>query len=518
MNADSEPERYPHRWWALGVLSLSLLIIGLDTTILNIALSTLATDLNADNRDLQWITDSYILVFAGLLLPAGAFGDRFGRKRVLIAGLVVFGVASVWCAWAPSADSLILARALMGLGAAVVTPLSLSLVPVMFTERERSRAIAVWSVGMMLGLPLGPLVGGYLLEHYWWGSVFLINVPFILIALLAGGALVPETKDPAKPRVDYPGALLITVSLTMLVFGIIEGPIEGWSDPLILGALLGGVALLVAFVLWENRAAQPLIDLSLFRNRRFTGATCVATVVSFTMFGVLFIVPQYLQVVLGNGTFGTGLRLLPMIVTFMLSAGIGDVVAKRLGPRTAITAGAVLLAAGLVAGAWTATTEGYGPIAVAMAVMGLGLGLSLPTAMDVIVGELPTTRTGTGIALTMAIRQVAAALGVALLGSLVASVYDDRVGPAAARLGGPAGQAVSDSVAGAAAVAEKLGPRAGDALRETAFNGFTDAMAVSFWVCAATAVVGTGVAAVLLGRRERHAAPTADPTAAPRGG
>ncbi|CCK26513.1 integral membrane efflux protein [Streptomyces davaonensis JCM 4913] len=504
MTEDSLAERYPHRWWALGVLSLSLLIIGLDTTILNIALSTLATDLDADNRDLQWITDSYILVFAGLLLPAGAFGDRFGRKRVLIAGLVVFGVASVWCAWAPSADSLILARALMGLGAAVVTPLSLSLVPVMFTEQERSRAIAVWSVGMMLGLPLGPLVGGWLLEHYWWGSVFLINVPFIAVALLAGGALVPETRDPAKPRVDYAGALLITVGLAALVFGIIEGPNEGWSDPLIIGTLLGGAGLVVAFVLWERRAAQPLIDLSLFGNRRFTGATAVATAVSFTMFGVLFIVPQYLQVVLDNGTFGTGLRLLPLIVAFMLSAGVGDAMAKRLGPRATIAAGSVLLAGGLVYGAWSATTEGYGPIATAMTVMGLGLGLSLPTAMDVIVGELPENRTGTGVALTMAVRQVAAALGVALLGSLIASVYDDRVSSVADELGGEAGRIATDSVAGAAAVAARLDPSTGERLREAAFDGFTDALAVSFWVCAATALAGALAAAALLGRPRRR--------------
>src|SRR5437763_2720891 len=293
------------RWWALGAMVLSVLVIGFDTTILNVALPTLGGAIHATNSQLQWIVDAYVLIFAGLLQPAGALGDRYGRKLLLMIGLALFGGASVIGALVDSPGQLIAVRAVMGIGAAILTPIVMAVLPVLFTEKERGKAIAVVTAGIGLGLPLGPLVGGYLLKHFWWGSIFLVNVPAAALALLAVALLIPESRDPAGRRVAVTGGVLSTIGLVAFVYGVIEVPDKGWRSPLVIGALVLGVAVLALFVVQQRGSRYQMIDLGLFGSRRFLWGSTTATLASFALFGVLLAVPQYLQLPRGADARGT---------------------------------------------------------------------------------------------------------------------------------------------------------------------------------------------------------------------
>jgi MFS transporter, DHA2 family, multidrug resistance protein len=295
------------RWYALAALALSTLAVALDTTVLSVALPTLARDLGATTGDLQWFTTAYLLVLAAALLPAGLLGDRLGRKRLLIGALVLFGAASVACAYAQTSGQLIAARAVLGLGAAVIMPLSGAVLTVLFPAGERTRAMSIWVTASALGIPLGPLLGGWLLDNFWWGSVFLINVPVVVAGVLALTLWLPESRGP-RARIDLPGVALSTAGLVGVTYGIIEAGERGWSDARSLITLVAGVALLAAFVLWQRRAAHPLVDLTLFRNRAFTGGAVLATVASFAMLGLLFSLPQLFSAVGGHDAFGSGLR------------------------------------------------------------------------------------------------------------------------------------------------------------------------------------------------------------------
>jgi len=495
------------RWWALGALVLSLLTIGFDATILNVALPNLATALDAGTAKLQWIIDAYILVFAGLLLPAGAFGDRYGRKLFLLLGLGLFGAASVVASYAGDAGTVIGARALMGIGAAILTPITAAIIPTLFPPAERAKAIAFMAIGLGAGVPLGPIVGGYLLKHFWWGAVFLVNVPVVIIAMIAVAVLIPESKDPTPRRVDVVGGLLSTAGLVAFVYAVIAAPTDGWTSARVLVGGLGGGALIGAFVAWERRVADPMIDLSLFRRPRFLWGSVAGTVASFGMFGLLFVLPLYLQAVQGNDALGTGVRLLPMMGGLIVGARASEKIAARFGTRLPIVAGLALITAGLAIGALTTVDSGYGFVAGWLAVVGLGIGLALAPAMDAVMGELPPERTGSGSAVTMALRQVGGALGVALLGSLSSAVYtanlkrDAGLPPAAA-------EAARDSVAGAVAVAGRLGDAA---LAADARTAFASAMAAVLVACAV--VTAGGALGVLLGMRDRTATP--QPAAAP---
>ncbi len=310
------PER--RRWLALGALALSVLVVGLDLTVLNLALPTLGTELHASTSDLQWFIDAYSLVLAAALLPAGLLGDRFGRKKVLIPALVLFGLASLACAYSHTAGELTAARAVLGLGAAVILPLSLAVIPVLFAPEERQKAIAVVMAAVFIGYPLGPILGGWLLDTFWWGSVFLINVPVIAIALVAVVVLMPESRSEHRPRLDAPGVAISSLGLTALVYGFIRAGEDGWGNAAALATILGGAAILAAFVYWERRVSrrpggQPLVDLTLFQSAGFTWGTILATLVSFALFGILFAMPLYFRDVRGFDSLGAGLRLLPMI-------------------------------------------------------------------------------------------------------------------------------------------------------------------------------------------------------------
>ncbi|MFC0600189.1 MFS transporter [Streptomyces palmae] len=478
----------PRRWWALAALVAAMLVLGFDATILNIALPTMSAELGADLGEQQWIADSYTVVFAAVMLPAGLLGDRFGRRRMLATGLLVFLAGSVLGALVGTPGLVITARVVMGLGAALITPLALSTLPALFGPEERSRAVAAMSAAMAAGLPLGPLAGGLLLEHFWWGSVFLVNIPMAILGLVACLTLLPETSDPATPRIDLVSTVLVAGGLAVLVYGIIEGPTRGWRDPLILTALGAGVVLLTGLVLRERRAPRPLLDLPLLRQPGFRWNALASTLVTFTMMGLLFLVPQYLQAVLGHDAFGTGLRLLPMMAGLLLGAKTAAPAARLLGPRPVVVTGLLVLGAAALLGSRTEPGDGYPPTALWLAITGFGAGFGTIPAMDAALGALPKDRAGSGSGLLMTLRQVGAALGVALLGSLLAGGYRSRLDTSG--LPAEAARAADDSVVAARLTAERLGsPR----LAASADAAFVHGMGVTLLVTA-----GIAVAAALL--------------------
>lgn len=453
----------------------------------------MAGDLSAGTAALQWIVNAYILVLAGLMLTCGALGDRYGRKRMLILGLALFAAASALATWTTSVEVLIAARAVMGLGGAMILPVAFAVLPALFPPAERGKAVALVVLGTGLGIPLGPLIGGYLLENFWWGSIFLINLPMAAIAIAAIGVLMPENRDPRPRRPDVPGALLSTAGLVALVYGIIEGPGRGWGDPLVLGALVAAAVLLAAFVIWELRVTEPMIDLRLFGRAQFLWASIAGVLVTFGLLGMLFVMPQYLQLVNGHDAFGTGLRLLPLIGGLVVGAPAGERIAAATRYRVPVTAGLLILAAGLAAGASTDVDTGFGFVAAWMAVVGLGIGLALSPAMDAVLGALPPERAGAGTAITMTLRQVGGALGVALLGSLLAQGYRDRVDTAG--LPAPAADGARDSIAAALAVAARLGD---PALAISAKAAYVHGMAIVLYTTAAIAALSALLTAVLL--------------------
>ncbi|MEV0267151.1 MFS transporter [Hamadaea sp. NPDC050747] len=413
------------RWWILAVLALSVLVIGLDGTVLNVALPTLAGDLDAGTDDLQWIVDSYIVVFAVALLPAGLLGDRLGRKRWLVAGLLLFGAASAVAAYADAVPQLVVARAVMGLGAALIMPLTMSVLPVVFDRAEQPRAIATWSIAVALGVPIGPVLGGYLLDHFHWGSIFLINLPIVALAVIAAIVLLPESRDPQAQRVDLIGAVLSVAGLGAFVYGVILAPVDGWTRAL--PWIAAGVVVLGLFWIRLGRSAYPLIDRKLFANRDFLWGSLAATAASFAMMGVLFVLPQYLAAAMSYDALGVGVRLLPMIAGLIVAARIGTRVAARLGARVVVSAGLAVSAVALGLGALTSHDDGYAWTATWLTALGFGLGLCMPSAMDAVLASLPEGKSGVGSGAVQAMRQVGGALGVAALGSLLSAVYTARL-------------------------------------------------------------------------------------------
>ncbi len=493
------------RWWAVGALALAGVVVGLDLTVLNLAIPTLATDLHASTSELQWIVDAYSLVLAAMLLPAGLLGDRVGRKRLLLGALTLFAVASAACAFAGSAGTLIAARAVLGVGAAFIIPLSLSVLPVLFAEEERRRAVTLVVAATVVAYPIGPILGGWLLTHFWWGSVFLINVPVIALALAAVSVLMPESRSDDRPRLDIPGVAISSAGLVGLTYGAIEAGQRGWGDPGALAALIVGAVLLAGFVSWERSvtgrpAGAPLVDLSLFSSASFTWGTVLVTMVSFAMFGLLFTVPQYFQAVGGHNAMGAGLRLLPMIGGLVVGAGAADRLAKRFGATLPVALGFALMGGALVALATITASTGDGFTLPWVAALGAGLGFAMPTAMDAALGALSKERSGVGSALIMALRQVGATIGVAVLGTVLNAGYRSELHLAG--LPAPVANAVRDSVSAGVAVAHRLGSAS---LLRSVRVAFVHGMDLLLWVCAGLAVVGVTLAAAFLPRqREKN--------------
>ena len=526
------------KWWALIAIAASVLVVGLDLTVLNLALPTIAIDLHASTSDLQWFSDAYSLVLAAAMLPAGLLGDRIGRKKVLLAALVLFGGSSAACAYASSTGELIAARAVLGIGAAAIFPLSLAVIPVLFAPEERQKAIALMASATFISFPIGPIVGGYLLDHFWWGSVFLINVPVVVLALVAVAFLLPESRSAQRPSVDVLGVILSSAGLTGLTYGFIKAGQDGWTNAAALATIAAGAVVLAVFVAWERRLTRrgqagplhgggvrrvrPLIELGLFRSASFTWGTILSTMVSFAMFGIFFAMPQYFQEVRGVDAMGSGLRLLPMIGGMVIGmiggtrlasprkTGDGAERPPLAGAKSLATAGFTLMAVALGVGATTTASSGTGFAAAWFAVFGLGLGLAMPQAMNAALSALSAERSGSGSALISALRQVGATIGVAVLGTLLGSVY--RTHLSVAGLPAAAAAAAKGSVVAGVQVAHELGLAA---LLESARNAFVDGMDTMLWVCGGIALASAILALLFLPRRA--GAPAAAEPAAPAG-
>jgi EmrB/QacA subfamily drug resistance transporter len=499
-----QPDR--RRWATLAVLCVSLFVIVVDNTIINVALPTLVRDLGSSISDLQWVVDAYSLVFAGLLLTAGTLGDRYGRKGALTAGLVVFGVASGAAAFATDVGALIGARAVMGIGAALVMPATLSILTNVFTDaRERALAIGLWSGVAGIAVAAGPVAGGFLLEHFWWGSVFLVNVPVVIGAIAVGHFLVPTSRNPVPHPIDWAGATLSAVALVALVWGVIEAPHRGWTSSAVLAAFGVSVAAGALFVRRELRARYPMFNVRFFRNPRFTAASVTLMLTFFALIGFVFLATQYLQFVLGYTPLEAGLRTLPYAAAMMVAAPMSAKVVERLGTTRVVVFGMLLFSSGLVVASTSTVTSGYAPVAIAMVLMGFGTGLVMAPATDSIMGSLPPEHAGVGSAMNDTTREVGAALGVAVIGSVMSSFYGPKVLEALpAALPAPARDAAGDSVGAAATVATRVGD-AGGVVLDAAREAFVYAMARASWIAAAVGVVGALIAWRWLPARAAHA-------------
>jgi EmrB/QacA subfamily drug resistance transporter len=500
------------RWWILGVLILSLFTATLDNTILNVALPTLARELSATTSQLQWMVDSYILVFAGLLLVAGALSDRFGRRLALLAGLAIFGVGSIASAFVVTADQLILARAFMGVGAALTMPSTLSIIANVFDDDERPKAIAAWSAVSGLGIVVGPILGGWLLEHFAWNAIFLVNVPVVIAGIVAILLVVPESKAVRAPALDPVGAALSVAGLVALVYGIIEVPAQGWDDPLIIGSLAAAAVLLGAFLAWERRVAEPMLDVRLFRNPRFSAASLSVTLVMFSLMGVLFFLTQYLQGVLGLTALETGVRFVPLAIGVIVSAPISAALTGRFGAKVATAFGLFVTAGSLALLATVTVGSGDLLIGSVLAIAGFGLGVAMTPATDAIMGALPKEQAGVGSAVNDTTREIGGAIGVAVLGSVFSAVYSSRMTEVANVLPAEIGSVVRDSIGGALAVAGQVGGTSGEAIAAAARSAFVDGMATASLIGMGVAIAGALVALVWLPAR---ATVSAAPSTAP---
>ncbi len=479
--------QYARRWKTLGVLSLSLVIIGLDNTILNVALPTLQDEFDASPSKLQWMVDSYLLVFAGLLLVFGTLGDRFGRKLALQAGISIFGLASLGALFADSANQVIGVRAAMGIGAALIMPATLSIIANVFTGEERGKAIAIWAALAAVGIGLGPLAGGLLLEWFAWPSVFLVNVPFAALALLLGIRYVPESRDPNPGSFDVLGAALSAVGFTVLVYGIIEAPNHGWTSGVVLGALAASIALLGAFVWWEGHTEEPMLNLGFFRSARFSVGTAAVSVAFFALLGAIFALTQYLQFAHGYSAIEAGAIMSPIALGLMMGAGSSSKAVRRLGTSRVVAAGlsglALLMALTTL---WSPSTN-----ALLLAAWFFGLALSMGWVMapatEAVIGAVPAAKTGVASATNTVARMVSGALGVAVVGSLVSSLYSADVEGSLDALPANAQAAAESSVGAASAISAQLPPNAASALLATTGDAFTQAMGTGLLVAAALA-------------------------------
>ena len=500
----SWPEGHPRRRLILLVLCLSLLAGVIDNTILNTALPTLARVLHAGTSSLQWITDAYTLCFAALLIPAGALADRYGRRLSLVAGLIVFAVGSLVAAFATSADVLIAERVLMGLGAAFVMPATLSILNAVFPPRERAQAIAVWSGVTGVGIIVGPTLGGFLLAHFFWGSVFLMNVPIVVVALLGVLAVVPETAEAGGRPLDVVGTLLVGGALVAVVDAVIEAPIRGWTGVGTLGETAVGVAMLAVFVFWEMRVAAPLIDLRVFSSRAFTAATASVTVIFFSLFGSLFVFTQYLQLVHGYSPLSAGVRALPFALATGAASPLSPVLAKRWGNRAVISSGLALMGVGLLYLSTAQVETGYPALALAVAIMGAGMGLVMAPASSTIMSAVPAHQASAGSAVNSTVREFGGTLGVTIVGSLAAGLYRSRL---AAKLlahhaPGYVVHAATGSIAAADAIGRSIGGARGAELLSAAQSSFTSAMSLGMRVAGAVSVLSALAALVLIPRRQ----------------
>ena len=498
---------------ALSVLLLCAFVVNVDTTIVNVTLPTLSTELHASTKDLQWIVDAYTLVFAALVLAAGALGDRFGRKRMLLIGLGIYMFGNAGAALAESSGSLIAWRAVMGLGAAIIFPATLSTIVHLFPERgERAKAIGLWGAVTGISVALGPIVGGALIEASGWQAAFWLKLPVGAVALAAAIALVPASADPSRPRVDRAGLALSSLGVLALVYTVIEAPDHGWLAGRSLAGFAIAAALLVGFVVHETRVTSPLLDVRLFRNPRFSAASAAITMSFFALFGFIFLITQYFQVLRGYGAFETGLRLLPVALSTGIAAVAGTILAVRIGNKVVVATGLGLAA---IMFAWTSQADDETPyieIVAQMILLGTGMGLTSAPATESIMGAVPDANAGVGSGVNDTTRELGGTLGVAVVGSVFASLYASGFdgAPSSLSVGG-----ATDSVGQAFATAGQLGGAPGELLRQIASAGFYDGLQAGCLVAAGVCLFGAIFVAILLPSRPDEEALDATKTREP---
>ncbi len=492
--------RGARRWWALAAVSLGVLAVGLDGTVLSVALPTLAKALHASESDLQWFSSGYLLVLGAAMLPAGLLGDRYGHRKVLLIALGLFGIGSLACALSTSVAEFLGARVLLGLGGAGVIVMAISALTVLFSKEERPKAVGIWAAANFLALPIGPILGGWLLTNAWWGWVFLINVPVAVVGIVAIAALVPESRAAERRGFDLVGVALSVAGLVALIYGLISAGEDGWTDARALVAMGIGVVVLAGFYAWERHVTrrpggQPLLDLSLFRSASFTWGVLLAAVAVLAMIGVLFTMPQYFQGVAGTDAMGSGLRLLPLIGGLVVGAVPADRVVHLIGAKLTAAAGFAFLAIGLGLGATTAVASSTLFVALWMGVVGLGMGLAMATSTSAALVELSEERSGVGSAVLQAVNKVGGPFGTAILGSVLGSLYVSRL--ALSGLPAPLAAAVKQSVFGGVAVAQQLGSAA---LLHSVRSAFVSGMDAAVLVSAGIAVAGLVLTLLFLPR------------------
>ena len=494
-----DPQVYHRRWAILATMCLSLVLIVATVSSVNVAIPSLAqSSLNPSDTQILWIVDAYALVFAALLLPAGALGDRFGRKGALLIGLVLFSVASALSAVMDTANSLIAMRALMGIGAALIMPATLSLLQSSFPPQERAKAIATWAGFAGAGGAIGPLMGGFLLEHFWYGSVFFVAVPIAIVAFIASAVLAPTSKQGAGAALDPVGAMLSIVGFAALLFAIIEGPERGWTDALVVGGFVVAVVGLVGFVTFERRATNPMLDMSYFAIPRFAMGSLGITFAFLGMFSTFFVLTQYLQYVQGYTPLQAGVRGLPFAITMIIvSPRSADLAAKH-GVRKVVGIGMGIMVVGLVMFSFAGVDTGYGYTAATLVVLAAGVGMTMPSLSSGIVQSVPMHKAGVGSAVNDTTREVGGAIGIALVGSIVTSIYRGRLSPSLASLPAELAEAARDNVGRALAVADRageaIGPEAAVQLRAAVRQSFVDGTQIALRISAAL----VGLAAIVV--------------------
>ena len=507
---DASAALHRRRWWVLAVLCVSVLLVSVDNTIVNVALPSIGRALNASTGDLQWVVDGYTLAFAGLLLVGGHLGDRLGRRKVLQAGLVLFALTSLAASFATTTTALIAGRAAMGASAALIYPATLALLSTTFADRrERAGAIGIWSAVTGLAVAIGPVSGGVLLEHFAWNSVLWVSVPLAALALLVGWRLLPESRERPAGGFDIGGAALSITAIGLLVFTTIEAPNRGWaSAATLVGFGLAGVAL-AAFVAWELRRRHPLIDVRLFANPRFSAASGAVALAFFGLFGFIFLITQYFQIVRGYSTLDAGLATLPFAVVVGALSPVAIVLMRRIGTKLVVSAGLLTMASGFVIAAGSAVDSPYwGRIVLAMVLMAGGLALVSGPATEAIMGALPAEQVGAGSAVNDTVREVGGTLGVAVVGSVMSTLYGPRVLDAWTSLGIPApaaDAATSSVIAGMQLAGGMTGPVQGPAV-EAVREAFMDGLSAGSVVAALTCALGAGAALIWLPARHRDAA------------
>jgi EmrB/QacA subfamily drug resistance transporter len=507
-------------WLILTVLCASVFIIVVDGTIVNVALPTFVRDLGATTSQLQWIVDAYVLVFAGLLMAAGSIGDRFGRKGTLMIGMAAFGTTSILASMSSTPGQLILWRAAMGIGAALIFPATLALLVNVFRDaKQRAVAISIWAATSGLAVALGPVTGGFLLEHFFWGSVFLVNVPVIVVAMIAIWRVVPTSRDTTIRRFDPLGIVLSIAGVTVLVWAVIEGPKHGWTSVTSLVAFALAATLLTSFVRWERRSDHPMLDVAVFTDMRFTAGSVSVAFAFFALFGFIFMVTQYFQFVRGYGTLEAGVRTVPFAVFTGMAAPLSAKLVERFGTKAVVSAGLISMALGF---AWTTrdtATSSYWLVVGQMFFMGGGLGLVNAPATEAIMGSLPPSKAGVGSAVNDTARELGGTLGVAIIGSLFASVYSTKLGELLTGTAVPAAaqQIARDSVGAGVEVArragEQAGPQAGASVKAAVDTAFIDGFHAGGWVSVGVVLVGAMIALRWLPRQAADSTETIVPEA-----